>query len=92
MEATGVFWTPVWNILSGGDFELIVANTKHVKNVPGRKTDMNDAKPRQIARAFVDHQHRAARVLFPAWVRFAVAAHVIRSSASDPGFASYWRR
>jgi transposase len=43
MEATGVYWKPVWNILSDGTFELIVANAKHVKNVPGRKTDMNDA-------------------------------------------------
>lgn len=43
MEATGVYWTPVWRILSEGDFELIVANAAHVKNVPGRKTDMNDA-------------------------------------------------
>jgi transposase len=43
MEATGVFWKPVWNILSDGGFELIVANARHIKNVPGRKTDMNDA-------------------------------------------------
>ena len=43
MEATGVYWKPVWNILSDGKFELIVANAKHIKNVPGRKTDMNDA-------------------------------------------------
>src|SRR6266446_4812557 len=43
MEATGVYWTPVWRILSEGDFELIVANAAHIKNVPGRKTDMNDA-------------------------------------------------
>jgi transposase len=43
MEATGVYWKPVWNILSDGDFALIVANAAHVKNVPGRKTDMNDA-------------------------------------------------
>ncbi len=43
MEATGVYWMPVWKILSDGDFELIVANAAHVKNVPGRKTDMNDA-------------------------------------------------
>lgn len=43
MEATGVYWTPVWKILSDGDFTLIVANAAHVKNVPGRKTDMNDA-------------------------------------------------
>lgn len=43
MEATGVYWMPVWKILCGGDFELIVANAAHIKNVPGRKTDMNDA-------------------------------------------------
>jgi transposase len=43
MEATGVYWKPVWNILSDGQFELLVANAKHIKNVPGRKTDMNDA-------------------------------------------------
>jgi transposase len=43
MEATGVYWMPVWKILSDGDFSLIVANAAHIKNVPGRKTDMNDA-------------------------------------------------
>src|SRR6266566_2846579 len=43
MEATGVYWTPVFRILGEGDFALIVANAAHIKNVPGRKTDMNDA-------------------------------------------------
>jgi len=43
MEATGVYWRPVWNILSDGEFQLILANAKHVRNVPGRKTDVNDA-------------------------------------------------
>ena len=43
MEATGVYWTPVWKILSDGEFALIVANAAHIKQVPGRKTDMNDA-------------------------------------------------
>ena len=43
MEATGVYWKPVWNILSDGGFALIVANAAHIKNVPGRKTDLNDA-------------------------------------------------
>src|SRR5262249_45929503 len=43
MEATGVYWKPVWNILSDGEFELILANAAHIKNVPGRKTDVNDA-------------------------------------------------
>jgi transposase len=43
MEATGVYWKPVWAILSDGTFELILANAAHIKNVPGRKTDMKDA-------------------------------------------------
>jgi transposase len=43
MEATGVYWMPVFRILDAGKFELIVANAAHIKNVPGRKTDMNDA-------------------------------------------------
>jgi len=43
MEATGVYWKPVWHILSDGDFALVLANAVHVKNVPGRKTDVNDA-------------------------------------------------
>jgi transposase len=42
MEATGVYWKPVWHILEG-HFELTLANAAHVKNVPGRKTDVNDA-------------------------------------------------
>ena len=50
-EATGVYWKPVWNILSDGDFELMLAvvprtrsrDAHHVNAVPGRKTDVNDA-------------------------------------------------
>src|SRR5262245_4175322 len=36
-------WKPVWNILGDGDFELVLANAAHIKNVPGRKTDVSDA-------------------------------------------------
>jgi transposase len=43
MEATGVYWKPVWHVLSDGETELLLANAAHVKNVPGRKTDVNDA-------------------------------------------------
>lgn len=43
MEATGVYWIPVFRILDEGGFELILANAAHIKNVPGRKTDVNDA-------------------------------------------------
>src|SRR3712207_5175700 len=43
MEATGVYWKPVWHVLSDGDLALILANAAHVRNVPGRKTDVADA-------------------------------------------------
>ena len=43
MEATGVYWKPVWHILSDGEFPLLLANASEVKNMPGRKTDVNDA-------------------------------------------------
>jgi transposase len=42
MEATGVYWKPVWHLLEGS-FELVLANAAHIRNVPGRKTDVNDA-------------------------------------------------
>lgn len=42
MEATGVYWKPVWHVLEGA-FDLVLANAGHIKAVPGRKTDVNDA-------------------------------------------------
>lgn len=44
MESTGVYWKPVWNILEAGSFELILANARQIKNLPGRKTDVKDAE------------------------------------------------
>ena len=43
MEATGVYWKPVYYVLED-DFELLLVNAQHVKNLPGRKTDMGDAQ------------------------------------------------
>jgi transposase len=43
MESTGIYWMPVYAILEG-HFELIVGNAQHIKNVPGRKTDVKDAE------------------------------------------------
>jgi transposase len=43
MEATGVYWKPVWHVLAEGGFVLVLANAAQVRNVPGRKTDVNDA-------------------------------------------------
>ena len=42
MEATGVYWKPVWHMLESR-FALVLANAAQVKNVPGRKSDVNDA-------------------------------------------------
>jgi transposase len=45
MESTGVYWLPVYAVLEqAGGFDLTVANAQHVKQVPGRKTDVNDAE------------------------------------------------
>jgi len=43
MEATGVLWKPVWNVLEGR-FLLLLVNPRHLKKVPGRKTDVSDAE------------------------------------------------
>ena len=43
MEATGVYWKPVWAVLEDS-FELTLVNARHVKAVPGRKTDIKDAQ------------------------------------------------
>lgn len=44
MESTGVYWIPVFEILEGRGFEVVLVNPRDVKQVPGRKTDVNDAQ------------------------------------------------
>ena len=43
MESTGVYWKPIFNVL-GDDFEILLVNARHVKNVPGHKTDKRDSR------------------------------------------------
>lgn len=43
MESTGVYWKPIWNILEG-HMELLLVNARHLKTVPGRKTDVKDCE------------------------------------------------
>jgi len=43
MESTGIYWRPVYNILEEG-FEIMLVNARHIKNVPGRKTDVADSE------------------------------------------------
>src|SRR5499426_1611371 len=42
MESTGVYWKPIWQVLEG-QFTLVLANAMHIRNIPGRKSDVNDA-------------------------------------------------
>lgn len=44
MESTGVYWKPIYNLLEASDLEVLVVNAKHIKAVPGRKTDVKDAE------------------------------------------------
>lgn len=44
MESTGVYWIPVFQLLETSGFEVILVNARHVKNVPGRKTDVQDCQ------------------------------------------------
>ena len=44
MESTGVYWIPVFEILESRGFEVLLVNARDAKNVPGRKTDVNDAQ------------------------------------------------
>lgn len=43
MESTGIYWKPVFNILEA-DFEVMLVNARHIKHVPGRKTDVSDSE------------------------------------------------
>ncbi len=44
LEATGDYWKPFYYLLEGAPFELMLVNPVHVKNMPGRKTDVSDAQ------------------------------------------------
>ncbi len=59
MESTGVYWVPVFEILEARGFEVVLVNARHAKNVPGRKTDVNDAQWLQQL-----HQHGLLRGSF----------------------------
>lgn len=59
MESTGVYWIPVFEILEAAGFEVLLVNARDVKNVPGRKTDVNDAQWLQQL-----HQHGLLRGSF----------------------------
>lgn len=59
MESTGVYWNPVMNILELGVFTIMVVNARHIKYVPGHKTDKKDsARICKLLRAPIEGQPR----------------------------------
>src|ERR1022692_513395 len=44
MESTGVYWIPLWQVLGDDKFEVCLVNARHFKNVPGKKTDVEDCQ------------------------------------------------
>ncbi|WP_143543366.1 IS110 family transposase, partial [Salinicola salarius] len=52
MESTGVYWIPVYELLEERGFDVVLVNARDAKNVPGRKTDINDAQWLQRLHAY----------------------------------------
>ncbi len=79
MEATGISWRPVWQVLAAEGRTLILANATHVKNVPGRKTDVADAvwlsdllrTRKQLVREQASHIQRIQKTLEEANLKLA---------------------
>jgi len=44
MESTGSYWKPIYNLLELENIKILLVNAEHIKNVPGRKTDVKDAE------------------------------------------------
>jgi len=51
MESTGVYWCPVYDVLEAafnGNIEILVTNARHMRNVPGKKTDIKDSEVKEV--------------------------------------------
>jgi transposase len=88
MEATGVYWKPVWHVLEG-EFELILANPAHIRNVPGAgpMRDQHDKihfRVQRPGRAF-DHQSLVGKAHRPSsWGRWQHGPLITRPPATHP--------
>ncbi|WP_242044750.1 IS110 family transposase [Anabaena azotica] len=91
MEATGVYWIPVFQILEAKGFEVKLVNAHHVKTVPGRKTDVLDCQWLQklhrlrsrlgAPKAITATAHKLARLFYQMWLT--------AGQYSDPGMDYY---
>jgi transposase len=76
MEATGVYWKPIYNVLDGA-VELLVVNARHIKAVPGRKTDVRDTSHRGLECA-------------QATMKAGGSDSAARRVKAVPGYANFW--
>ena len=83
MESTGVYWIPVFEILEAHGFEVLLVNARDVKNVPGRKTDVNDAQWLQQL-----HQHGLLRGSFRPRAAVACLRALLRQRQSVVEYAA----
>ena len=81
MEATGPYWQPVWHLLEERPFELLLVNARHVKILPGRKTDVGDAA---WLAELLEHGLLRGSFVPPAEIRRAARPDPL-SQAADPG-------
>ncbi len=66
MESTGIYWIPIYEILEdafSGDITLLVVNARHMKNVPGKKTDMRDSEWISTIRDITSQKNRIEKLL-----------------------------
>ena len=87
MEATGVYWKPVWHVLEAEPtWELLLTNAQHVKNLPGRKTDLLTELADSSRRGCVRRRVRLARFAAREQ-RLGCAAGVVRAGGAAAGLA-----
>lgn len=85
MESTGVYWIPVFEILEADGFEVLLVNARDVRNVPGRKTDVNDAQWLQQL-----HEHGLLRGSFRPHERIARLRALLRHRDSLVSQSASW--
>ena len=90
MESTGVYWIPLYEILEARGFTVLLVNARHVKNVPGRKSDVSDCQTNPPIQASRTRRARDPATGMthtatprPRWCRQRVSLRVIASARSS---------
>ena len=79
MESTGIYWKPVFNILEEGEFEIILVNARHVRNIPGHKTDKKDSYLKRKYESLVGSRGRKKALIAVGHKIIIAAYHIIKN-------------